>query len=326
MASNANTGNRIRKKNGRRVNPFGEIKQLLGLTLLSAKIVPTEAFGPGLNASAYPDRCEVSASADPDWVYQLWVYQLVLIGLGVSLTLNVIFLFFGRWIFTRGPIRDEPAPEPMPLNYMLYDLPAEEQEAEAIPLPDVDFIPENDLCSTPGCARRRNVEGGYTTCCRYCAQTHTHSYQCDRRNGIQPPVQYDEDGNPRFPQGAAPQFAIPFRHMAHHLQEHVNGRIRVDGANEAPQRPRTHLLVPSVIATLPTGSRYHFWPACPHMRMRSARIYPFCGTCHNMASRVLPVVVANDFPGQEVPRGPAAAPAPPVAEPAPEEIEELVVQ
>ena len=45
-----------------------------------------------------------------------------------------------------------------------------------------------------------------------------------------------------------------------------------------------------------------------------------------MASRVLPVVVANDFPGQEVPRGPAAAPAPPVAEPAPEEIEELVVQ
>ena len=45
-----------------------------------------------------------------------------------------------------------------------------------------------------------------------------------------------------------------------------------------------------------------------------------------MASRVLPVVVANDFPGQEVQRGPVAGPAPPVAEPAPEDVEELVVQ
>ena len=308
--SDAKTGNRIRRKNGRRVNPFGEIKQLLGLTLLSAKIVPTEAFGPGLNASAYPDRCEVSASADPDWVYQLWVYQLVLIGLGVSLTLNVIFLFFGRWIFTRGPIRDEPAPEPMPLNYMLYDLPVEEQEPEVIPLPDVDFIPENDLCATPGCARRRNVEGGYTTCCRYCAQTHTHSYQCDRRNGIQPPVQYDEDGNPRFPQGAAPQFALPFRHMANHLQETLRGNIRnrarFAGDNEAPQRPRRHLLIPRDIGILPTGNRYHFWPECPHMRMRSARIYSVCGTCLNMARQVIPVVTAYDFPGH----GPASDPAP----------------
>ena len=45
-----------------------------------------------------------------------------------------------------------------------------------------------------------------------------------------------------------------------------------------------------------------------------------------MASRVLPVVVANDFPGQEVQRGQAAVPAPPAAEPAPEDAEELVVQ
>ena len=53
-----------------------------------------------------------------------------------------------------------------------------------------------------------------------------------------------------------------------------------------------------------------------------------------MASRVLPVVVANDFPGQEVQRGQAAVPAVPAppatwengAEPAPEDAEELVVQ
>ena len=188
---------------------------MLGLTLLSAKIVPTEAF----NASA-SDTCSVSASAEPDWKY-----QLVLIIMAVSFTLNVIFLLFGKWIFTRRPPQDEPAPEPLPLNYMLYDLPAAGQGPEVIALPDMDVIPEDELCSTPGCARRRNLEDGYTTCCRYCPQTHTHSYQCNHRNGIPLPVQHDEDGNPRFPEGAAPQFDLPFRHMANAVQDAVRRDI-----------------------------------------------------------------------------------------------------
>ena len=302
--ANMSANKRIRQKDGKRKNPFGEIKKLLGLTALSAKIVPTEAF----DAPA-SDTCAVSASAEPDWKY-----QLVLFIMAVSFTLNVIFILFGKWIFTRRPMRDEPAPEPMPLNYMLHDLPAAEQEQEVIALPNIDIIPEDELCTTPGCARRRNIEDGYTTCCRYCPETHSHSYQCNHRNGIPLRVQHDENGQPQFPEGAAPQFDQPFRDMANDLQE-VQEVLRTRGA---PQRQSRHLLIPRDIGILPTGQRYHFWPNCQHMQR--ARLYSVCGTCLTMARQVMPVVTAYDFPGH----GPASYPAPEAIEV--HNNEELVVQ
>ena len=124
---------------------------------------------------------------------------------------------------------------------------------------------------------------------------------CNHRNNI--PMmerQMDRMGHPTFPEGAAPQFAVPYQHVAANLEEVMReviqnrardaaARNRPEEPEPPPQRAQEHLLIPDRIAILPTGTRYHFWPNCQHfMRARTtemSRVYNVCQTCVNMARR-----------------------------------------
>ena len=131
-------------------------------------------------------------------------------------------------------------------------------------------------------------------------------------------TRHDDQGFPRFPDGAAPQFDRPYRAATNDLRIIREGAVRGNATNRSrstsperdeppalptappPRRITRHLLIPNEIGILPTGIRYHFWPSCPHMmRARSSaqsRIYSVCQTCLNGARRVMHVVEAYDFP------------------------------
>ena len=126
-------------------------------------------------------------------------------------------------------------------------------------------------------------------------------------------TRHDDEGLPRFPDGAAPQFDRPYRTVTNDLriirENAARGNAPFGSRGPSPERndtlvppPRVtrHLLIPREIGVLPTGTRYHFWPACPHMgRARSSagsRIYTVCQTCMQGARRIMPVLEAYDFP------------------------------
>ena len=156
------------------------------------------------------------------------------------------------------------------------------------------------------------------------------------------PTRHDEEGFPRFPNGAAPQFDRPYRNATNDLRiirERAGGMNPNQSRENSPERneppvpppvvppPRItrHLLIPREIGVLPSGQRYHFWPPCPHMgRARSfhgSRIYSVCQTCMQGARAVMPVLEVFDFP-----RGGPPGRLRPQFEPEPDvAIEELVV-
>ena len=119
--------------------------------------------------------------------------------------------------------------------------------------------------------------------------THTHSYECNHRNGIMLRTRHDDEGVPVFPEDAAPQFDEPYQQVRQSLRVAVN-RLQENFANRVegrpPQRP---LLIPAEVGTLPRGRVYHFFPGCHHMRRArvetGGRILRECQICTDMARR-----------------------------------------
>ena len=127
-------------------------------------------------------------------------------------------------------------------------------------------IPDDALCITPGCTQMANRAGGFRTCCRYCPMTHTHSYECNHRNGIMLRTRHDEEGVPVFPEGAAPQFSEPYQQVRQSLRVAVN-RLQEEFANRENGRPpQRTLIIPAEVGTLPRGRVYHFFDGCHNMR------------------------------------------------------------
>ena len=137
--------------------------------------------------------------------------------------------------------------------------------------------------------------------------THTHSYECNHRNGILLRTRHDEEGNPIFPEGAAPQFNDPYQQVRQSLRVAVN-QLQDEFANRQNRRPpQRPLLLPNEIGILPRGQIYHFWPGCNFMqRARSSaegRVYRECRHCVNMARQVevtaIPFMFEDPQPGPD---------------------------